>query len=434
MTDLAPASRRPHPAAGGLARWFGAGDSGDALARRAEDSQTDARGHGAGVGLTIAVTETVSSLEADWRRFEETAVASYAQSYDWVAAWSTHVAPARAARPVIVTGRSGSGALAFIWPFGVHRRFGRTVLQWLGQEESGYGMGLYAPTFAKQVTPSEMAGLFRDALKAIGGIDAVDLSHQPEQWAGCPNPMLGLASKPSADLAYELALDADFETIYRRAFGKRSRTTYKRKERRLGLLGTVDVRTAETPADRQEVLGAFFEQKARQFAVQGIKDVFAEPETRAFYLDLAGERADRAAPLACWAMTVDGETAATVIGMRFQDRFNLLMASLTDTEVRRWSPGALLMRDQIAACCEAGCTHYDLGLGWGRHKEEWGAQPIRLFDTLLAVRPGGILVTVPARLRLRLKRTIKSNKVLWDAFQKVRRRVFGTQEASNASA
>ena len=425
MTDLASASRRPSASAGGLARLFGTSESGDDLARHVQDGLAGAQNLAPNASITLAVADCPSELQAEWRSFQETAVATYAQSYEWLAAWTENVAPSRPAYPKIVTGRFASGELAFIWPFALHRRAGRSLLRWLAQDDSSYCMGLYAPTFIENVIPSEVATLFHESLKLIGDIDAVEFHNQPEQWAGHRNPMLALPVQLSADLAYELLLDGDFETIYQRAFGKRSRTTFRRKERRLRQQGTVDILTAKTPEQRQDILEAFFEQKACQFAEQGIKDIFAEPEIRAFYLALTEEHAGRARALACSAITIDDETAATVTGIRFQDCFYLLLASLTQSEVRRWSPGALLMREQIAACCEAGCTQYDLGPGWGRHKEEWGALPVRLFDTVFAVRFRGTLVTLPAHLRLRLKRTIKSNKVLWSAFQSVRRRVFG---------
>jgi CelD/BcsL family acetyltransferase involved in cellulose biosynthesis len=89
------------------------------------------------------------------------------------------------------------------------------------------------------------------------------------------------------------------------------------------------------------------------------------------------------------------------------------------------SPGALLLRHQIKEASDAGVAYYDIGVGAARHKDEWADVVQPLFDSFIAFKPQGLVVTAPRAAYARLKRAIKSNPHLWPLAQKLRMRLFG---------
>ncbi|MDH3581168.1 MAG: GNAT family N-acetyltransferase, partial [Hyphomicrobiales bacterium] len=102
-------------------------------------------------------------------------------------------------------------------------------------------------------------------------------------------------------------------------------------------------------------------------------------------------------------------------------RFHMLLSSIAPGESERWSPGILLMRDQIENLCARGCLYYDLGSGHAQHKSEWSDVEIAMFDSFLALDEIGHVLTIPMAVMSRTKRKIKNSKALWSLFQFVRR-------------
>jgi CelD/BcsL family acetyltransferase involved in cellulose biosynthesis len=124
-------------------------------------------------------------------------------------------------------------------------------------------------------------------------------------------------------------------------------------------------------------------------------------------------------------MKVAGEVVATFIGVMRDDRFSVLLSSITNGELRRWSPGLLLMRSQVQDLCRRGLKFYDLGVGEARHKSEWADTDVPLFDSFIGFGPMGKLAALPLSMRSRAKRVIKNEPHLWALVQRVRRLLRG---------
>jgi CelD/BcsL family acetyltransferase involved in cellulose biosynthesis len=89
--------------------------------------------------------------------------------------------------------------------------------------------------------------------------------------------------------------------------------------------------------------------------------------------------------------------------------------------LQRYSPGALLLKHQIEEACVAGLSVYDLGTGAARHKEEWCDVVVPLFDSFIAFKPHGALLTLALASKARAKRFIKSNPRVYEVAKKMRR-------------
>ena len=105
----------------------------------------------------------------------------------------------------------------------------------------------------------------------------------------------------------------------------------------------------------------------------------------------------------------------------FRNRLLVLLSSIIDGELRRWSPGQLLLRHQIREACDHGFSHYDLGVGEAPHKLDWCDERLKLVDSLIAFEPAGYAVTLSLAAKLALKRVVKGNPTLWALARWVRR-------------
>lgn len=374
----------------------------------------------AALPFTVSLHGEHKPLADVWRELEQHGIGCLYQSYVWTSAWCENVAEAWGEEPLFVVGRDQQDNVAFLLPFALTRKFGTTVLGWLGQGHSNYNLGFVRSDVFAELEPGLLQNLFRTIARERSDIAAVHLFNQPMIWDGRDNPFALLASQQSADCSYEMQLRGDFDALYNERFGKRSRSSLARKERKLGQYEVVE---ASTPAERIRILDVFLEQKSKQFAAQGISNVFADPAIENFYREIAKTADD---PCVTYnAITIDDEIIATYNGMTYDDRFYLLTASLTGKDMRRWSPGQILIREQIAERSRRGCKVFDFGSGEGPVKTAWAADSKPLADSFMLLRRTGWPLTLATQAKHRIKRMIKDNPQLFQSAKSLRRKLRG---------
>jgi CelD/BcsL family acetyltransferase involved in cellulose biosynthesis len=255
------------------------------------------------------------------------------------------------------------------------------------------------------------------------GAAAAILQAQPFSWDGSPNPFAQLRRQLAPDSGYAVTL-GDFATLYEQRFSKRSRRILNVKERKLTKAGALTYGWAETRDDRLRLIDIFFVQKARQFAAQGVRDIFGV-HARAFYRELALLEGDNPSRLRLGYIKVGDKVLATFSGTVCRRRMTFVLASLAEGELQRYSPGALLLRHEIEDACDQGLAVCDFGAGLAAHKEQWADLIEPLFDSFIAFKPHGLTVTLPRAALSRLKRAIKTSRYVWPVAQKLRARLFG---------
>jgi CelD/BcsL family acetyltransferase involved in cellulose biosynthesis len=372
--------------------------------------------------ISLRITDDLASIEADWESLQAIAPCTGPQTYDWAAAWVRHVAGPEGRDAIIALGRAQNGALLFLWPFEMKKIAGLRVLEWLGGDHANYNMGLFVPETASSYTREDMAALLAEVGRQTGAAAAV-LTAQPFQWDGVPNPFAKLPHQNAPSAGYAVKL-GDFTAIYQGRFSKRSRGTLERKERKLGESGELVYGWAETSDEKLALLDTFFAQKSKQLAAMGVRNIF-DARTRAFFREVALLEGNNPSRLRLGYLRIGDGMLATFSGTLCHNRLGVALSSLTEDERQRQSPGALLLRHQIEEACANGVAFYDIGVGQARHKDEWCDVVQPLFDTFVALRPQGLVVTLPLAAMARLKRAIKSSASVWPLMLRLRRSLLG---------
>ena len=368
--------------------------------------------------ISLHLTDDWANLQAPWEALHEVAACSAAQTYDWARGIARHVLGPEGREAVIAVGYGTDGAPLLLWPFEMAKTAGMPVLSWLGHDHANYNMGLFAPDAAERFNADDISRL----LGAVGreaGASAAVLTAQPEAWDGIPNPFAKLPHQvaPNSGSAVKLG---DFDTLFKERFSKRSRSTLNRKERKLLELQPLAYGWAETTDERLALMDVFFAQKTRQFAEMGVKNVF-DVHARAFYREVALLEGDNPSRLHLGFLKAGDDIAATFSGTVCHNRMAVSLSSLAEGEVQRYSPGGLLLRQQIEEFCEKGLALYDMGVGEARHKTEWCEITQPLFDSFIALKPQGLILTQALAVMARGKRVIKTNRHLWPLVQRWRR-------------
>ena len=379
--------------------------------------------------VALSHFSSIEEARRPWLDLQGRAPCTCSQSLRWIEAWHRNVAAPKGADLAIVVGADEAGKTLFVWPFEVVEIAGARVLRWMGAAHANYNFAPLDPSFAESINGEDVGALLEAAADQIGNVCAAVLINQPQKWDGTVNPFAGLPHRASPDSGFAATLKGDYADLVDERLGNRTRSSLRRKEKRIKALGELTFRHCTNSADSNQMLQIYFDQKAQRFAEMGIEDTFADPCHQNFYRDLAaGDAEDGKLEMAY--LKIGDEIGATLGAVRHQGHYNLFLLSMTSGEAMRWSPGLLLMSEEIKRACDQGIGVYDFGVGSGSHKAVWCDQTIDLFDNFIAFRARGLLVTLPLIIKASLKRHIKSSARLWSLATTMRRLLKGRATAN----
>jgi CelD/BcsL family acetyltransferase involved in cellulose biosynthesis len=378
----------------------------------------------AGAGpITIDIHDTIAACAADWQAFERSAVTTLYQTHLWCDTWQATCGAALGARPQIAVIRGSDGVVLAILPLQIRRHRGVRLLEWLGTPQSAYGYGLFS---AQALAGAEhwVPWVFPRILDMIDGFDAVMLTDMPGALFGTGHPLNPCFTLRSANLSFQMRLEADFETLHARKRNGEDRRAARRKEELLGQAGSVGFGLPKSLVDVHATLDQMFEHQLARMAELGVRGV-ATPAERRFLHRLADVQDEDRPILFPFRLTCGADILAVMLGGRHGGVFWALISSLTGGPLRKFSPGDLALRKTIKACCEAGFTTLDFSTGDSSYKRAWADTEIALFHHLSARTLRGLVYAAATGFRITVKRWVKTTPALFRFSLAVRRVLLG---------
>ena len=145
---------------------------------------------------------------------------------------------------------------------------------------------------------------------------------------------------------------------------------------------------------------------------KGIPDIFARPGYREFFADFAANPSSR--HLAHVSRVQIGSTcAAANFAIVFGDCYYHVLSSYCDSELTRYGPGTLHLRELLAYAIQSGLRLFDFTIGDEHYKLEWSDLRLKLFDYSKGATWRGRIAHLLSVVRRRTKRFIKTTPLLW---------------------
>ena len=386
--------------------------------------------------LTLRIYGELSALEDEWRRFEQVADCTAFQTFDWLAAWYRHVGRHQGVHLAIAVGRFNGGDIAFILPLCVVPERTARRLCWLGQDLCDYNAPLLVRDFSKRVTREQFLATWRELQQQMQcdpllRYDWIEFEKMPQNIGDQINPFTYLGVTLNANGAHLTRLGDEWEKFY---VAKRSSATRRRdraKRRHLSEYGQIRFITASDPDDARRTLEILMDQKSRALARKGIVDIFARPGHRDFFLDLASNPNTR--HLVHISRIEIGKTcAATNLGIVFHDCYYHVLASFVDSDLSRYGPGALHLRELMAHAIKLGLKYFDFTIGDELYKFDWSDTELKLYDYAAPADWRGLPAYWCSTARRRIKRFIKQTPALWRLASYARSAIGAASHASPA--
>ncbi len=374
----------------------------------------------------VEVYHDPCAVGAAWAELEAAAAASPYQTRGFLIPWLETIGASRGIEPLFVLGKDGQDRAIALLCLGIERHGPFRVAVFLGGKELNFNLGLFRPNAA--VTPADLRFLLSAAANALGRAapHLFLLQNQPFAWEDIPNPLAFLPHQPSPSFAYATTLGADGEKLLAAKLSKDTRKKLRKKEARLAEFGPVTSISNDTPATAHAIVDAFLAEKIMRCEALAYDADFADPAMRAF-LERLSAAADGSAPwLEFHALKAGEKIVATYAGAAHRDHFSCMVNSFDcDPEIAKSSPGDLLLMRLIALQCAKGRKSFDLGIGEARYKTCYCDVTVPLFDSVLPIGILGHLCAAYAKLRLKLKRMIKQQPMIFAFVRRLRRAIPG---------
>jgi CelD/BcsL family acetyltransferase involved in cellulose biosynthesis len=379
---------------------------------------------GSGIVAHIEIVDRMEAAEAAWRQLATpNNYATAYQDYDFCALWLRHVGGPAGMTPFIVIGRDDEGSPLFLWPL-VRRKVGSlTVATYFCGDHANFRTTLWRRDMPGSITAQDLHSIL--AQLSVGGVDALVLLNQPEQWNGVANPMRLVAAQTSPDETHGIALSGTGEQVIARHLSSESLRKLRRKERKLAELPGFRYVRAASDADVDRYITEFMKQKAARLSARGIRNAFGEPGVEPFVRAACKHGLAGGQPLIeIHALESDSEILALFSGIHDNRCFSTMFNSYTLSEQARWSPGFTLLLKMVDDCARRGFTSLNLGVGAAEYKSALCDIRGRQFDSFIGLTTRGRAYALYLRAAYGAKRLIKRNPAIRSVADRLRARLF----------
>jgi len=296
----------------------------------------------AAFAIGVATTSCeIAALAGEWEALEAaTPEATGFQSYAWCRGWiDARRAPPGVFR--IVTLRE-AGRLAMLWPLQLDRPFGARVLRWLGEPMTQYGDALARESAAR---PAWRAAIQAE-IRSWRDVDLVALTR-----LRADGVLRGAGLEPTAQGE---ALSAPFVDLTDPEASHRRHRSAARRERRLALIGGVELESAASPARRLDYVGRALAWKGLWLRGRSYPSAGLSLEATPVFL----QRLALNEALDAHALRVGSRVVAIEIGFSRGGAYRALIAGY-DPDYAAGAPGHALTRRLIAHYAGQGLATYD---------------------------------------------------------------------------
>lgn len=386
----------------------------------------------ADVEVHLKVLQSYGETEGVWQKAELGCACYGFQTFQWQSAYMETIGAAEGAEPKIVHFTDAAGKSLMLLPLEIRRRFGLSVLSFLGGYPTDYHAPIICPIFAASLGPADCERLVACVLELLPRVDVIAFEKMPSTIEGVPNPFVRLNGAKHHRNSHVATLDRtfnDFKARRKSAFFRDS----GRKKRRLEEVSPTSFTIAKSAEEAAAILPRLIMQKRQQYFRTGVTDRFAKPYYHAFYSSLGQKNWDTGL-VHTSALYAGEELLAAHWGMVFRDRFYWILPSYDAGKWAKYSPGRLLTQFVVEWCISRDFKIFDLTIGDDEYKRHWADHVIPLYACTRGVTVKGKIYSWLCEFGDRAKQVAKRSQWLPSLVRKWRRSRRSTGSSRPSSA
>ncbi len=368
----------------------------------------------------VDVIRNMAEAEPRWRAFEgpDYLYTPY-QRFELLNAWQQTIGRHDGVTPFIVIACDTDNQPLLLLPLAAGRENGAKVARFMGGKHPTFNMPMWRRAFAETVTRAELDALIGSIRALPDCVDVLAFTQQPQRWRTIANPMASLAGQPSTNPCPLLIMTPGSKPEERVSSSARRRL--RNKERKLQGLPGYRYFVAETDADINRLLDAFFIIKPQRMALSKLPDVFSDPATKGFVREAClTTLPDGARTIELHALECDSELISIFACVADGERFSTMFNTYTISENARYSPGLILLRHMIDYFGERGYSSVDFGVGSDEYKLTFCKNDEPIIDAFIPLTARGKFAALGMSSLTHAKRLVKHNPALMQMAQMLR--------------
>ncbi|OKO84041.1 GNAT family N-acetyltransferase [Bradyrhizobium sp. NAS96.2] len=336
----------------------------------------------------VCIDDAFDFLSEEYATLFEGSDATAFQHPLWLDSLYRKLAPAAAAKPLVVVVRSrATGSLAAVLPMLRVRRGPMRTIEFADLRVSDYLAPVCSiKTFAELLQDGRSCQKLRQLLRPF------DLLRIPKL-LDAKMPIENLFGAPHRSLmdtnAYATVLAAPFEQWQLNALGKSYMKELAKKWRQIHKKGTLTFSCCGDAASIGEAMETMRKFRGPRFHAHGDGDLLQRPAYFDFYSSVALRGMGSFTRL--YAMKMDGNVIATALGLVHRDSLLVVMTAFDVEGYKSQSIGALTFESVAKDCIERGGRVLDFTIGDEPYKMQFGGQPTPMSSVTQAGSAAGSL-------------------------------------------
>lgn len=336
----------------------------------------------------IAVEQAFDFLSPEYAELFDGSAATAFQHPLWLHSLYTRLASHAGADPLVVVIRHrATRALAMVLPLLRVRHGPIRTVEFADLRVSDYLAPVCSPKVFSQLLADESACAEIRCL--IGPFDLLRMTKLPDGRLPIEN-LLDAPRRVAMDTnAYATVLVAPFDQWRASAMDRSYQKELAKKYRQLQKKGALSFSCCNDSASVLEALDVMRKFRGPRFQSQGDGDLLQRPEYYGFYSDVAVRGLGPFVRL--YAMKMDGEVIAAVLGLCHQSSFLVIMSAFDIAGYKSQSLGALMFEQVARDCIERGDRMLDFTIGDEPYKKLFGGQPSPMWAVTQAGSTAGAI-------------------------------------------
>ncbi|MBR0927908.1 GNAT family N-acetyltransferase [Bradyrhizobium diazoefficiens] len=320
----------------------------------------------------IVIEQSFDFLSEEYAELFDRSAATAFQHPIWLHSLYARLAANAGATPLVVVVRDrATGTLAMVLPLLRMRRGPIRTVEFADLRVSDYLAPVCSPdVFARLLGDADACAEIR---RLVRPFDLLRMTKLPDGRLPIEN-LLGASRRVSMETnAYATVLVAPFEQWRASAIDRSYQKELAKKSRQLQKKGALSFACCDDNASVLEALEVMKKFRGPRFQAQGDGDLLQRPEYFDFYSDVALRGLGGFVRL--YAMKMDGEVIAAVLGLCHRDSFLIIMSAFDIAGYKSQSLGALMFEQVARDCIERGDQMLDFTIGDEPYKKLFGGQP-----------------------------------------------------------
>ena len=336
--------------------------------------------------IEIEVFNSLKEARDAWLEFQRNGCLTVFQTFEWQKNCEAHSEMEGAGKTIIVALRAKDSSPLLLLPLFIREKWGLRILEWLGAGLVDYGAPIIGSGALKGGLPEPFTDIWNKILARIAPLDIVWLKRIPRFVHDFPNPIADLACDPYHTEGHFAELAGEWEEFLKSRTGSKTRSTRRRKARRLDEMGKISFQITDGSDTGllKTVSRAMVCQKRKRYVETGAPDFLSRSARAAFFTD-PDPSLVQSGMLNISCLRLDGRVITAHWGMVYREKFYYYMPSFERGPWTAFSPGERLLEELFKWSFQKGVRIFDFTIGEESYKDRWCDSTLELLQYFQAV-------------------------------------------------